>query len=180
LATDAMTVPAPRSSQAIAGVVPSEVQESTIMVIWPSIAAFGLGRGLGKLYNSGAPFGHRVFKLGNLIALASIPIAIPLYFWKVLPWVGTRYRLTNRRVIIERGWAHVAEKWVHLDRFDRVEVDVRSGQAWYNAGDLIFLLNNVETFRLKGVSRPEGFRQNCLKAHQAYTTVRKAMAREKK
>jgi len=62
----------------------------------------------------------------------------------------------------------VPERWVELSRFDAIDVIVRPGQAWYPAGDLIFRKGQVETFRLEGVSRPETFRQTCLKAHHGY------------
>ena len=48
------------------------------------------------------------------------------------------------------------------------------GQAWYHAGDLVFKLGNVETFRLEGVSRPAAFRETCLKSHLAHSTVKAA------
>jgi hypothetical protein len=63
---------------------------------------------------------------------------------------------------------------VDLDRFDNVQVEVLPGQAWYNAGDLIFKLGNVETFRLEGVSRPESFRQVILKARMAHAGVKRS------
>jgi hypothetical protein len=86
-----------------------------------------------------------------------------------------RYRLTNRRVIIERGLAAREEQYVDLDRFDAIDVVVLPGQEWYPAGDLIFRRGTVETFRLRGVMRPETFRQTCMKAHQAFVGVRKAV-----
>jgi len=45
-----------------------------------------------------------------------------------------------------------------------------------NAGDLIFRLGATETFRLEAVSRPEAFRQVCLKSHRAYVGVKQAIA----
>ena len=82
---------------------------------------------------------------------------------RIAPGIGTRYRLTNRRIIVERGLTSVEDKAVDLDRFDTINIDVQPGQAWYDAGDLVFKLGNVETFRLEGVSRPAAFRETCLK-----------------
>ena len=163
-------------NQPIAGVSPPELEETTIAVVWPSIAAYPSGRFLGGLYN--IQLGFYIFRLGHLIALASIPHALLLYFWKLLPWVGSRYRLTNKRVIVERGMKHIEEKAVELDRYDSIEVVVQPGQAWFNAGDLVFRLGNVETFRLEGVSRPETFRHMCLKAQRGYVGVKNALAQE--
>ena len=161
--------------QAIAGVAPAEVHEATIMTVWPSNASFGLGRALGRGYAITWPDLY-IFRLGNLIALASIPLALVLYFLRILPGIGTRYRLTNRRIVVERGLAGKEDKAVDLDRFDTIDIDVQPGQAWYDAGDLVFKRGNMETFRLEGVSRPAAFRQTCLKAHMAYTGVKQARA----
>ena len=163
--------------QPIAGVVASEVKEVTIMIVWPSNAAYGIGRLLGQAYAIQA--GFYIFTIGNLIALLSIPIALAIYFYRVAPFVGTRYKLTNRRVIVQSGLSGTDDRWVDLDRFDRIEVVRLPGQAWYDAGDLVFSKAGVETFRLSGVSRPEAFRHVCLKAHQAHIGVKAALARMK-
>ena len=146
------------------------------MTVWPSNAKFALGRMLGSLYAIRFPNVY-FFRLGNLIALLSIPIALVLFFMRIAPGVGTRYRVTNRRVLVEKGLRAAVEKSVDLDRFDAIDVVVRPGQEWYYAGDLVFRQGNIETFRLEGVSRPESFREVCLKAHMAYVGVKKAMRR---
>ena len=155
--------------QAIAGVTPPETAEATIMTVWPTLAATGLGRFLGRLYSIRLGIGW--LSLGKIIALLSIPVALPLFFAMLLPPMARRYRLTNRRVAIEKGLRGAAERWVELNRFDAIDVVVRPGQAWYPAGDLVFRNGQVETFRLLGVSRPETFRRTCLKARQGYVTV---------
>ncbi len=152
--------------QPIAGVSPPELSEVTVMIVYPSLAATGIGRFLGRQYAHSV--GVWVVTLGNLIALASIPLVIPLFFLQLDPFNGRRYRLTNRRVIIERGVQGRAEQWVELDRFDTVEVVVQPGQEWYPAGDLIFRKGQIETFRLLGVPRPETFRQTILKTARGY------------
>lgn len=153
--------------QAIPGISSSATSEVTAMIVWPSNAAHGIGRFLGKLYAIDA--GFSVLTVGNLFVVLSIPIAIVIYISHALPGIGTRYRLTNRRVIVERGITGAAERWIELDRFDRIEVLVRPGQQWYAAGDLIFYLGERETFRLKGVSRPESFKAACIKGMMTYT-----------
>jgi hypothetical protein len=162
--------------QPIAGVSPSQIKEVTVMTVWPSVAKFGLGRALGSLFAIRWPDVY-IFRLGNLIALLAIPIALVLYFLRIAPGIGTRYRLTNRRIIVERGLTGVEDKSVNLDRFDSISINVLPGQAWYHAGDLIFRLGNVETFRLEGVSRPAAFRETCLKSHLAHVSVRRARGR---
>ena len=53
---------------------------------------------------------------------------------------------------------------------------VRPGQEWYRAGDLVFRLGVIETFRLEGVVRPDTFRHTCLSARQGYVGVRQGQA----
>ena len=159
--------------QAIAGVTPTDTAEVTIMTVWPSNSAYGLGRWLGRLYSIEA--GTYIFRLGNLIALLSIPVALVAYAMRLAPGTGMRYRLTNRRIILERGLACREEKSIALDQFDQIEISVQPGQQWYHAGDLIFLEGKIEKLRLLGVSRPESFRQVCLKAHMGYVGVKQAL-----
>ncbi len=175
--------------QPIAGVSPPDLRETTIMTVWPSIAASGIGQTLGRMFQIKA--GIWVFTVGNLLALLSIPLvlglifhslvfnflaAIPLLGLLVAPIAGTvkRYVLTNRRVMIATGLIPKPSQYVDLDRFDTVEVVIRPGQEWYPAGDLIFRKGKIETFQLKGVRRPETFRQTIMKTRDAYVGVKKA------
>jgi hypothetical protein len=180
----------------IAGVSPPDLHETVIMTVWPSIASMGIGRFLGRLYL--IPWGVSVFTVGHLIALISIPVAaflvvgrflhafltdIQLFgigrlFAVIVPaeLIISRYTLTNRRIIVQRGLRAVDESWVELDRFDTIEVEVLPGQEWYPAGNLIFRRGPIETFRLDGVSRPETFRQTCLKARMGYVGAKAASA----
>ena len=231
--------------QAVAGVRPAEVEEAAVMTIYPSVAATGVGRAMGRLFAIRAPDVY-IFRLGNLFALMAIPLALALYFGRLVPSIYRMtpsagcYRLTNRRVLALRSeilheearhkfgillglfaavggiifarlvvWIFFpdlsglaqgiiyllvgivgAVKWwaigcwrfnafteaksVRLDAFDSIEVDVRPGQDWHHAGDLVFRNGTTETFRLEGVLRPEAFRQACLKAHYAFNGVRAA------
>jgi hypothetical protein len=103
--------------------------------------------------------------------LATIPVGMMLYLSLRLPWALKRYRLTNRRVCIERGITPRVEQYVDLDRFDAIDLVVQPGQEWYDCGDLVFRRGAIETLRLPGVSRPEPFRQTCLKVRQSYVGV---------
>lgn len=163
--------------QAIAGIAPSQTSEVTVTVEWPTIAATGMGRMLGRFY--AIKSGFWIVTLGRLFMGLTIPIALFLYFWSLAPWNLQRYRLTNRRVIIEKGPRFRPVMFVDLDRFDRIEIEVRPGQAWYPAGDMVFKLGQVETFRLEGVGYPDVFRSICMKSRQAYVGVRKSMTAAK-
>lgn len=181
--------------QAIAGVSPNEISEVTVMEVWPSIAMFRLGRLMGRLFAIQA--GIYIFRVGNLFALAGIPFALALYFFRLAPSFfgaplhGGFYRLTNRRVIVLRNeikfsgpsilpqFIFGAEvKSVELDRFDSIDIERLPGQVWYDAGDLVFRRAGVETFRLEAVSRPDSFRHTCLKSHASFVGVKQALARQ--
>jgi hypothetical protein len=173
--------------QPIAGVSPASERETTIMTVWPSLAATAYGRWWGRRFEN--QLGMTLFgiplTLGRLMALVSIPFILPLYFHMLVPrlplviagWPNPscrRYRLTNRRVIVEQPFGGGEQQSVSLDRFDAIDVEVQLGQAWYPAGDLVFRMGQVETFRLPGVPHPEGFRHTCFKAHQVFVGVQKA------
>jgi hypothetical protein len=158
--------------QPIAGVAPAESGEVTIMTVFPTLAAMGAGRMMGRLCSVKAGLGF--FSQGKLFALLLIPVAIPLFIVSLLPFLITRYKLTNRRVIVQTGLQPTDARWVDFDRFDAIEVEVLPGQAWFPAGDLIFRRGAVETFRLPGVSRPETFRHTCLNARRAYLGARES------
>lgn len=167
--------------QAIAGVAPPELEEVTVMTVWPTLGASGMGRWWGRMY--AIKIGVRILgipvTIGRLTALASIPLILPPFFLSIAPGLARRYRLTNRRVLIEKqefSGRYVEEASVPLDKFDAIEVVELPGQAWYKAGELIFRDGATETFRLAGVSRPDVFRVTCLKAHQSFVGVKAAMA----
>ena len=164
--------------QAIAGVTPPSMKEATIMTVWPSVAAmklgpFPVGLWLGKLYS--LQVGVYVFTFGNLICLMSIPIALVLYAKRIGPVVATRYRVTNKRVMVERGLGAREYKSIALNHFDAFDIEVKPGQDWYDAGDLVFRLGNVERFKLEGVSRPAAFQQVCMKARDGFVGVQEAL-----
>jgi hypothetical protein len=158
------------AEQPVAGVTPPEPREETVMVVFPTLAATDAGRLMGRLCSVQAGVGF--FTLGKLFALLLIPFAIGLYVVSLLPGVITRYRLTNRRVIVESGLRGIAERWVDFDRFDAIDVEVLPGQEWFPAGELIFRRGPIETFRLSGVSRPQTFRHTCLAAQRAFLGAR--------
>jgi len=176
-------------AQAIAGVVPDTEREVTVMTVWPSLAATAYGRWWGRRYANQAGmtlFGVPI-TVGRVLALLSIPAILPIYFLMLIPRIPfvvfgvsnpscRRYRLTNRRVIVEHAFGGGEQQSVSLDRFDAIELEVEPGQEWYPAGNLIFRLGDVETFRLIGLPHPKPFRQTCLKAHSGFVGVQQARA----
>jgi len=158
-----------QTRQTIAGVSPPSVAETTVMTVYPSVAATGLGRSLGRLFRIRDGIGP--LSIGRLALLASMPIGLALYLSMRLPWAIQRYRLTNRRVLVERGVVPKIQQFVDFDQFDSIEVVVDPGQEWYAAGDLVFRKGQTQTFRLPGVSRPEVFRRTILEVQRGYRGV---------
>jgi len=173
--------------QPIAGVAPSSRAEVTVMTVWPSICRTAYGRFWGRCYKNRT--GFKIYgvplTLGWLIAIFSIPFILPLWIHMKIPRLPLivfgfnnpscrRYRLTNRRILVENGVTGEEQKSVALDRFDTIQIEVLDGQQWYNAGDLVFLQGGTETFRLEGVPRPETFRHTCGKAHMSFVGVQQA------
>ena len=183
--------------QPIAGVAPADLEEVTVMSVFPSIAAYPPGRILGRLY--AIKTGFFVVTIGNLIALASIPVALLFYFLRLAPKLfglplpphGGFYVLTNRRVVQYHNEVNfhsefpflrfsfgVETKSIALDHFDDVNIERLAGQHWFDAGDLVFTQDGSEKFRLDGVSRPDAFCVTCIKSQRSFVGVKKAMARE--
>jgi hypothetical protein len=147
-----------------------EAPETTIMTVWPTIGATTLGRWVGRL--CGVRLGLGFFTLGKLLALATIPLSLAVFIWQLLPVVCRRYSLTSRRIVVQKGLNAVEGPAIALDEFDSIEVVIRSGQDWLHSGELVFQRGGREVFRLSGVSRPEVFRQVCLKAQKALLSFR--------
>jgi hypothetical protein len=158
--------------QPIAGVAPAETREVTVMTVFPTLGATPAGRLIGQLCGVKAGFGF--FNLGKVFAVLLIPAAIGLFVVSLLPGVIRRYRLTNRRVVVQKGLRAIDERWVDFDRFDTINIEVLPGQEWFPAGDLVFMRGPIETFRLLGVSRPETFRRTCLSARRGYLGARES------
>ncbi|MGI9427034.1 MAG: PH domain-containing protein [Bythopirellula sp.] len=174
-------------AQAIAGVVPDTEKEVTVMTVWPSLGATSFGRWWGRRFNNqvGITLFGVPITVGRIVALLSVPIILPVYFLMVLPRIPfvilgvknpfcKRYRLTNRRVLVEQAFGGEELQSVSLDRFDAVDVEVEPGQQWYPAGNLIFRLGDVETFRLIGVPHPQAFSRTCAKASAGFVGVLQA------
>lgn len=152
-----------------AGATASDLPEVPVMTVWPSISAWSPGRLVGKLAGIQAGIGWLTF--GQLFALVTIPISLAVYAWRILPFVARRYTLTSRRIVVQRGLKPRDERSVGLEEFDAIDIEVLDGQQWLRAGDLVFRRQGEEVFRLPGVSRPQPFREVCLKTRLALVSV---------
>lgn len=161
--------------QPIAGLVPADVGEATIIVRFPCIGSTPLGRLVGKMCGY-YPSWDRFHLASKILALAAVPLGLVAYFLRLMPGSARRYCLTNRRVMVQKGLQPREERAIGVDQFDAVDIVVQPGHAFHHAGDLVFRRGDQEVFRLPGVSRPEPFRAACLKVRAALVSVRNVMA----
>lgn len=150
--------------------------DTPAMTVWPSIAAFPLGRKVGQLCSIGG-FG-KFFTLGKLMALATIPVSLALFFWRLAPGVAKRYVLTSKRVVVSKGLGAEEGESIGLSDFDSISIEVLSGQEFLRAGDLVFKSQGDEVFRIRGIQHPEGFRQACLRGQQALASVSRVVTEQ--
>lgn len=162
--------------QPIAGEMPPELGEAPVMTVWPTIAALRLGRWIGRY--AAVDWGWGPFTLGALFALATIPLSLALFGWLFAPVVCRRYAITTRRVIIRRGLGALEDRWISMEDFDEIAVEVLPGQEWFHAGDLSFRRGGEELLRLAGVRRPEVLRRACLKIQSALIAVGRTVGKQ--
>ena len=82
--------------------------ETRIREIWPTVARIPVVGNLGKL-------------LIHSIILAPLGwlVMSGVYFGKLLPFVGVRYKLTDKRLMILRGWGKATSRRRSPDRHRR-------------------------------------------------------------
>lgn len=160
---------------AIAGV--STGAETVICTEYPSIAALGLGRLVGRLYES-IPLGIGVIKLSYvLMTLLVIPPLLALKLYVYLKLFGSRYVLTNRSVQVWSMLGQDLRAQVPLAEVADIALQHLSGQEFYHAADLVLLgADGRVLLRLEGVKRAEIFRQTILQARDARVKTEASLA----
>lgn len=143
--------------QPVTGLTPPQLAEARIREVWPSVASApaiaGLGRMLTHTYIL-APLGWLIMSL--------------VYFGKILPFLMRRYRLTNRRVMIRKGWSGTSAGEVELKDIDDVRLTTDANSAFFRAGNLEILNGGKPVLTLTGIPEPESFRQLILNARNAW------------
>lgn len=147
--------------QAVTGVIPPETAEARIREVWPSVAR---SRGIAALGKA----------LTRTIILAPLGwlIMSAAYFGKLLPLAMTRYTLTNRRIMIRKGWGGIPEKEVALAQIDDVRLVPDSIDDFFRAADLEIISQGRVALTLPGVPDPESFRHVILSAATAWVPGR--------
>src|SRR5687768_7695572 len=130
--------------QAVTGVISPETAEARIREVWPSVAR---SRGLAALGKA----------LTRTIILAPLGwlIMSAAYFGKLLPIAMTRYAVTNRRVMIRKGWKGTPIKEVTLAQIDDVRLVPESVDDFFRAADLEIISQGQVVLTLPGVPDPE-------------------------
>lgn len=143
----------------ITGLVPPRMEEVRIRDVWPSVAASPAIAGLGRALT-------RTFILAPLAWM----LMGLIYFAKVLPFTARRYCLTNRRVLIRKGWSGKVGGEIPLGRIRDVRVVSDANSDFFRAADLEFLVEGSDQPQLvlQAVPEPENFRRTILHARDAW------------
>jgi hypothetical protein len=158
--------------QPISGV--SADTENVSMIVYPSMAATGLGRALGNLYES-IPLKINGIKLSHLLfPLPTSPGALKIYFYMKI--FGNRYVLTNRSVQIWKALGNQMVSEVPLADVAEITLHQSSGQVFFKASDLSLLgADGKLLLQLDGIPNAEVFRETLLKARDARRQVQASL-----
>jgi hypothetical protein len=152
----------------VTGLVPPQTSEAVIREAYPSVTAFPAVASLGKsliLSIIGAPLGWGLM--------------LPFYFLKILPGFAVRYALTNRRLMILKGWAQAAiphmrsasvkpSAEVALADIDEVRIQTDANSEFFRSATLEIISHGNVALTLVGVPEPESFRQSIINALKAW------------
>jgi hypothetical protein len=149
---------------AITGLVPPGMGEALIREQWPSVTAIPAVAGFGR-----AVMSHRYLRV---LAPLTWLVMAPLYFVKIMPFLATRYTLTNRRLMIQRGLKPKPTHEVALADIDDVRVRRDANSDFYRAGTLEILSKGKVVLTLPAVPEPESFRHAIIDAYKAWVPGR--------
>jgi hypothetical protein len=149
--------------------------ENIVRIEYPSVGSTGLGKALGRLYDS-LPMKVCGVKLSHILfTLPTSPLGIALYGW--LKTLGRRYVLTDKSVQIRPMLFQGVRAQVPLADVAEVAVEQLPGQEFYKAADINLLAADGRSLlRLEGVVRAEVIRQSILEARDAQAQVAASLA----
>ena len=147
--------------QVITGVMPPQLGEARIREAFPSVASKPAVASLGRT-------------LTRTIVLAPLAwlLMAPVYFGKLLPFVGRRYTITNRRVMVRTLWKAAVLKEIALADIDEVRVVLDANSDFFRAANLEIVSKGQVALTLPGVPEPEGFRHAIVNACNAWVPGR--------
>jgi hypothetical protein len=143
--------------QAVTGVTPPATAEAKIREAWPSVArASGI-----------ASVGKALTRTIVLAPLAWLIMSL-VYFGKLVPFFMTRYTLTNRRLMIRKGWKGTPTQEVPLAQIDEVRLITDANSDFFRAANLEIVSQGKVVLTLPGVPDPESFRHAILNGRNAW------------
>jgi len=149
------------TNQAIAGLLSPSLGEARIRDAYPSVAAnFAI-----------ATLGYRLTQTIFLAPVAWIVMSAA-YFGKVLPIIGRRYSLTNRRLMIRAGWSGKPVAEVPLSDIEDVRIVTDANSNFFRAATLEIVKGGKVVLSLPGVPEPDSFRQAILNTADAWVPGR--------
>jgi hypothetical protein len=147
---------APR--QAVAGLMPPQLGEAMIREVWPTIM---------DVSSAVASLSRRCMQ-SMFLAPLGWAFNLLLFGKKFAPIVCKRYTLTNRRLMVQRGWKPAPIHEVALKDIDDVTLEGNSYDAFYRSGHLDVMSGGKVLLKLTCVPEPESFRQAILNAVRAW------------
>jgi hypothetical protein len=155
-----VTTPIP-TKQAITGLTPPTSGEARVREEWPTVMGVSA---------AAASLARACMQSIVLLPLGWLILA-PLFKLKFAPFLCKRYTLTNRRLMIRRGWKPAVVQEVALADIDDVRLagDV---DAFFLSGDLEVVSKGSVVMRLPASPEPEGFRQAILNTVVAWVPGR--------
>ncbi|MCA9076330.1 MAG: hypothetical protein KDA93_14970 [Planctomycetaceae bacterium] len=150
--------------QAISGVYAG--RESVLETVYPSISASGIGRLIGSICDS-IPIRIAGVKLSYLLfGLPLAPLALAGY--AVFKLFGDRYVISTQSIKVIAAIGESLKGQANIANIDDIAIDVKNGQSFYHAGDLVLLrANGDELLRLPAVVRPDRLRHVILETRDA-------------
>ena len=144
--------------QAVAGLMPPQLGEAMIREVWPTVM------------DVSSPIASLDRKLMQSVVLAPVGWMLNLLLFgkKFAPFLCKRYTLTNRRLMVQRGWKPAPIHEVALKDIDDVTLEGNSYDAFYRSGHLDVIAGSKVLLKLTCVPEPESFRQAIVNAVRAW------------
>jgi hypothetical protein len=148
-----------RIEHPVVGVVPPTLGEARIREAWPSLSAVS------------PLFAVPGWKMVRTYILAPVGWVLLLlaFLRKFAPFVCARYTLTNRRLMIQRGWKPSPVQEVKLEDIGDVRLDEKGIDNFLVEGTLeVVGKDGKVVMTLTGVPEPAGFKEAILNAVRAW------------
>jgi hypothetical protein len=164
-----MAVMAEFGSQAVTGVVAPSVGEAHLRDAWPSVASMPAKAALARRCYQSVLFAP----IGWLV-LAPFLVKRLIGFLPGCSGLVTRYRLTNRRLMVCKGYQAKPVQEVALDQIKDVRLQTDEVSDYFFAGTLEVIGPGGQlVMTLPGVREAESFRHSILQAAAAWGPFQK-------